>query len=90
MSDITKQRLSESHKSKKLSKESIEKGKKARAKTIAEKGAAAKGKIWINNGETSKMISPEILPEFANNGWNKGRIYSRGSDTAYVSLTEID
>ena len=90
LSDITKQRLSESHKGKKLSKESIEKGKKTRAKTIAEKGAAAKGKIWINNGETSKMISPERLPEFANNGWNKGRIYSRGSGVSYSSLTDLE
>jgi len=73
LSDAAKQHLSESHKGNKPTAESIEKGKQTRAKTIAEKGAAAKGKIWINNGWSSKMISPEYLLKFNKDGWIKGR-----------------
>lgn len=77
LSDVARHNLSESHKGNKLTAESIEKGKQSRAKTIAEKGAAAKGKIWITDGKSSKMILPEYLTEFANKGWVKGRNYQR-------------
>lgn len=38
------------------------------------KPSFVKGRIWINDSNVSKMIDPDLLPEFLNNGWNKGRL----------------
>jgi hypothetical protein len=34
------------------------------------KQSASKGKIWITNGDTNKMVAPDEIPE----GWHKGRV----------------
>lgn len=39
------------------------------------KPAFNKGRVWVNNTTTSKMISPEQLTEFLDNGWAKGRLW---------------
>lgn len=36
-------------------------------------GKATKGKIWIHNGNKSTMIYPELLPEYEDKGYIKGR-----------------
>lgn len=36
-----------------------------------------KGRIWINNGNISKIINPIELKKFLNDNWSKGRIYLR-------------
>lgn len=33
----------------------------------------SKGTIWISNGQINKMVKPEDLGYFLNDGWNKGR-----------------
>ncbi len=37
-------------------------------------GKMIQGRIWINNGEKSKMIYPEQLEEYQEQGYNLGRI----------------
>lgn len=38
------------------------------------KPAFTKGKIWVNNSIVSKMVDPDLVPNFINNGWNRGRL----------------
>ena len=38
------------------------------------KPAFTKGKIWINNSIISKMIDPNLLPDFQSSGWIRGRL----------------
>lgn len=38
------------------------------------KPSFVKGRVWINNSKTSKMVDPNILTEFLDNGWVKGRL----------------
>ena len=39
-------------------------------KKTVKKNKPRKGRIWVNNGEKSKMFHIEDIPE----GWKKGRI----------------
>lgn len=38
------------------------------------KPAFTKGKVWVNNSVVSKMIDPNLLGNFLNQGWIKGRL----------------
>lgn len=58
----TRQKLSEALKGKPKSKEHKEKI-----------GKIAKGRIWINNGEKSKMIYPHELENYLEQGYKQGR-----------------
>ena len=62
-SDETRRKLSESHKGQIVSEESRRKQSEART-----------GRKWINNGEVTKFVTPEDLPEFLNTGWTLGRL----------------
>lgn len=62
-SEERKQNISNSLKGKPKSKEHKEKI-----------GKIAKGRIWINNGEKSKMIYPEELEIYLEHGYKQGRI----------------
>ena len=49
------------------------------------KQSASRGKIWITNGETNKMVNPNEIPE----GWYKGRVnvISSGGKRRLSNLT---
>jgi hypothetical protein len=38
------------------------------------KPSFVKGRVWVNNSKTSKMVDPTVLSELLDNGWVKGRL----------------
>lgn len=59
-------------------------------KMSAKAGKAISGKIAVNDGETTLMITPEELAEYLNNGYSKGRKKVPGRKAWNSGLTKND
>lgn len=75
LSDKTKEKIRQAHLGKSLSEE--HKRKIGEANKHSKASIVAIGRIWINNGEKSKMIYPNELDDYKIQGYIKGRLYER-------------
>lgn len=73
-SDESNRKNRESHLGKKASQETIQKMKSHRKGNPNFKPPSPEGKIFINNGTYSKLLSPEDAEVYLSKGWTKGRV----------------
>lgn len=92
VTEETRRKLSESHKGKPANNL----GKKSSIETRKKISNIVSGKIHINNGYISKMIKPEDLIYYENNGWVRGRLTSgrvhvaNGVEEKVIKKEELD
>lgn len=51
--------------------------------------ATVKGTVWVNDGQSSKMIAKSELEEYKNNGWQQGRLPLPVENYKYIALGRI-
>ncbi len=76
LSKETKVKISKSKKGRSISEETkfkLSKALKGENNPMYHKVPWNKGKMWVNNLITNKLILPEDLDTYLQNGWSKGR-----------------
>lgn len=78
-SDFTKALISKNIKGKNL-------GKKRTDKERAERSANSLGRVWVNDGNSEKWLSPDEAMSYQANGWVEGRLLA--SEETKRKMTE--